>query len=108
MGQARYDREMVCEGTDSMITHRLEGMGQARYGPETAVRARIRRSLTIYMGWDKHDAVLRWPTMHGFDAHSQPTWNGTSAMVRQLTKHGFDDHSLITHKLDGMGQARRV
>ena len=44
---------------DSTITHFLDGTGQARYGGETAVKAWIRRSLTAYMGRDKHDTVVR-------------------------------------------------
>jgi hypothetical protein len=39
---------------ESTITHWLDGMGQA-HGHETAVKVWIRRLLTSYMGWDKHD-----------------------------------------------------
>jgi hypothetical protein len=49
---------------DPTTTHILDGMGQARYSHEMVVKAWIRRSLTYYMGWDKHDthetAVKAW------------------------------------------------
>jgi hypothetical protein len=42
---------------DSTITHWLD---VARRIHETAVRAWNRRSLTSYMGWDKHETVMIW------------------------------------------------
>ena len=43
----------------STITHGLDGMEQARYGGETDVMACIGRSLTAYMGRDKHEMMVR-------------------------------------------------
>jgi hypothetical protein len=65
---------------DSTITHILHGIGQARHSYETAAKAWNRRSLTYYMGWDKHDAVVRRLRKHGFDDHSLPRWDGTSTI----------------------------
>ena len=42
-----------------MIAHFLDGPGKVQYDRETAVKAWIRRSLTAYMGRDKHDTVVR-------------------------------------------------
>ena len=44
---------------DATITHFLDGTEQARDGGEIAVKAWTRRSLTLWMEWDKQDTVVR-------------------------------------------------
>ena len=46
MGQARYGREKAVKSWIRGITYSLDGMGQAQYGREIAVKAPNRRSLT--------------------------------------------------------------
>ena len=80
MGQARY--VVRWQRKDGFYDNSLPRWdGTSMIHRETAVKGRIRRSLTNYMGWDKHDTP----------------WDGSEKM-----------DSTMTHSLHGMGQARHV